>query len=127
MDKFDKSSVTIQGVRIQKTDTYLFLKGSIKWSYNTVLQDHKSNKVTALQASSTSSKNCELNIAAALNDNVNVLCDGKQEGKHQRKCRAKYCQVINETFVNKESVRDIDSKVSGIDTISRKQNAVKGT
>ena len=81
--------------------------------------------MTALQASST--RNCELNIAAALNDNVNVLCDAKQEGKHQRKCRAKYCQVINETFVNKESVRDIDSKVSGIDAISRKQNAVKGT
>ena len=58
---------------------------------------------------------------------MNVLRGGKQEGKHQRKCRANYCQAINETFVNKESVRDIDSNVSGIDTISRKQNAVKGT
>ena len=58
MDKFDKSSVTIQGVRIQKMDIYLFLKTSIKWGYKTVLQDHKSNKVTALQTSSTSSKNC---------------------------------------------------------------------
>ena len=58
MDKFDKSSVTIQGVRIQKMDIYLFLKTSIKWGYKTVLQDHKSNEVTALQTSSTSSKNC---------------------------------------------------------------------
>ena len=64
-------------------NTYLSLKVSIKCSYNTVLQGNN-NEVTALQASSTSSKNCELNIFAVI-----VLRVGKQEGKHQRKCRAK--------------------------------------
>ena len=69
-------------------NTYLSLKVSTKCGYNTVLQGNN-NKVAALQTSSTSSKNCELNIVAALNDDVIVLRVGKQEGKHQRKCRAK--------------------------------------
>ena len=69
-------------------NTYLSLKVSIKCGYNTVLQGNN-NKVAALQASSTSSKNCELNIVATLNDNVIDLRVGKQEGKHERKCRAK--------------------------------------
>ena len=69
-------------------NTYLSLKVSIICGCNTVLQGNN-NKVAALQASSTSSKNCELNIVAALNDDVIDLRVGKQEGKHQRKCRAK--------------------------------------
>ena len=66
----------------------------------------------------------EQNSVAALNDDVSVR-RAEVRGSIQKQNKAKYCQIINEEFVKEESVRDIDSKVSGINTISGKQNATK--
>ena len=73
--------------------------------------------------SSTTTKSCEKNTVATLNDIGNVRHDVKGERMYSESLRkpGKQNTVINhEKLVKEESVKDIDSKISG------KQNTVKG-
>ena len=54
----------------------------------------------------------------------NVLLN--QKGSIQKKNKAKYCKIINQKLVKEESVKNVNAKVSGINTVSVKQNIVKG-
>ena len=54
----------------------------------------------------------------------NVLL--KQKGSIQKQNKAKYCKIINQKLVKEESVKNVNAKVSGINTVSVKQNIVKG-
>ena len=73
--------------------------------------------------SSTTTKSCEKNTVATLNDIGNVRHDVKGERMYSESLRkpGKQNTVINhEKLVREESVKDIDSKISG------KQNTAKG-
>ena len=78
--------------------------------------------------SSTTSKSCEQNTVATLNDVGNVRHDVKGEGKNSKSLGkpGKQITIINhKKLVKQEWVTDIGSKISGISTFSEKQNTVK--
>lgn len=98
----------------------------LKCGYDTVLQGN-SSKWAAVHAS-TPSENCEQNTVTTLNDIVNERHVVK-EGKHSEslgKPGNRNTAIKHEKLAKEETVVDTDCKVSGINTISGKQNAVKG-
>ena len=99
----------------------------LKCGYDTVLQGN-SSKWAAVHAS-TPSENCEQNTVTTLNDIVNERHVVKEEGKCSEslvKPGNKNTAIKHEKLAKEETVVDTDHKVSGVNTISGKQNAVKG-
>ena len=97
----------------------------MKCGYDTVLQGDSSKGASV--HSSTPSENCEQNTVTTLNDIVNGRHVVKEEGKYSESLGKPGNQKLikHEKLAKEESVADIYSKVSGINTISGKQNAVK--
>ena len=79
--------------------------------------------------SNTTSKSCEQNAVAALNDIDNVRHNVKKKWMYSvsfEKPGKQHAVINHEKLVKEESVKDIDSKVSGISTIlSKVQNKIK--
>ena len=99
----------------------------LKCGYDTVLQGNSSK--SAAVHSCTPSENCEQNTVTTLNDIVNERHVVKEEGKCSEslvKPGNKNTAIKHEKLAKEETVVDTDHKVSGINTISGKQNAVKG-
>lgn len=88
------------------------MKASIKYGYGTAFQDNRVIIIKVEQCIQALKKNCEQNIVAALNDNVNVNHVSRISRISRQTLSAKYCQIINEKLVKEESPKDIDSKVS---------------
>ena len=126
-----KSSVTIiQGVKKRKKiDKFVSFKPSKTYGHETVIQTNsEGGKGQVTVHSGTTSKTFEQNTVAVLNDIGNVRHDIKGKGKYSESLGKpdKQNNVINhEKSDEKEAVKQ-SVKISGISTVSGKQNTVKG-
>ena len=124
-----KLSVNIQGVMKQKKiDKIVSFKPSKKYGHETVIQINKEGGKGVTVHSGTTSKTFEQNNVAILNDICNVRHDVKGKGKYSESFGRpdKQNNVINhEKSYEKEEVKE-SVKISGISTVSGKQNTVKG-
>ena len=75
--------------------------------------------------SSTTSETCEWNTVATLNDIGNDIKGKRKYWDSPGRPDKQYTVTNHEELVKEESVKDIDSKISGISAISGKQNTVK--
>ena len=128
-----KSSVTIQGVKKQKKiEKFVSFKPSKKKKkkngHETVIQISIEGDKRVTVHSGTTSKIFVQNTVAILNDICNVRHDVKWKGKYSESLSKpdKQNNVMNhEKSDEKDSVKE-SVKISGISTVSRKQNTVKG-
>ena len=124
----DKSSVTIQDVKKQKMiDKFVSFKPSKKHGYETVIQINSEGGKGVTVHSGTTSKTFEQNTVPILNDICNERHDVKRKGKYSESLGKpdKQNNVINhEKSDDKEAVKE-SVKISGISTVSEKQNTVK--
>ena len=114
-------------VKKQKIATFLYFKTSKICDYDTTLQGNSS--IRAAVHSSPPSKNPEQNNVGTLNDVANLRQVVKGQVKYsesQGKSGKPNTVISYKKLVKEESVKDSDSKVSSINTISEKNNTAKG-